>query len=88
MSPNNTEKDFSILDPSKEIEVDSDLSLEGDMMEMTKQVEEKIQNTYEEATPIRMYPVKKNTKDLIEYRKKRNKKKKAAKQSRKINRKK
>ena len=79
------------LDPTKELAVDADLMLEGDMLEMAKRMEEKINRPYEEATPIRMgggNTSGKTQQQLIAYRKKRNKKNKAAKKSRKINRKK
>ena len=83
-------KEESFLDPKKEIEVDENLTLEGFPLEFEKQMSNITagEESYNEATPIRMYPVRKTTKDLIEYRKKRNKKNKAAKKARKINRKK
>ena len=82
-------KEESFLDPKKEIEIDENLSLEGFPLEFDKQMSN-IQHdkSYEEASPIKMYPERNVTKDLIAYRKKRNKKNRAAKKSRKINRKK
>lgn len=77
-------KEESFLDPKKEIEMDENISIEGfPPLEFDKQMA-----SYDETTPIKMHQVRKTTNDLIAYRKKRNKKNRAAKKSRKINRKK
>jgi len=79
-----------MLDLTKEIEVDDDLMLEGDMLEMAKRMEERIQNPYEEKTPIRVGDGMngKTHQELIAYRKKRRKKNRTARKSRAINRRK
>jgi hypothetical protein len=86
MSPNKE----NVLDPTKELPIDESVNLEG--MPLTAGLSEQLENleneSYDQATPIKMYPVRKQTTDLIAYRKKRNKKNKAAKKSRMNNRKK
>lgn len=78
----------NVLDPTQELNVSEDLNLDG--MEFTKQIS-KIETDYSPSTPIRISQPSRSGlsgQALVEYRKKRNKKNKAAKKSRMNNRKK